>query len=142
MEQQRRFRSIVIAGSVVVGSLVAVALPELSSASAPQANSASTTTTTTTTTAAPKAAPKAATKKTTSKTSNYEVVDGIFTVKASALARIKALTAAKFTKFKIKPLGTTQFAVVRAGLSKTKATALVKAIKVAKIGQPRVKKLA
>ena len=138
MEQQRRFRSIVIAGSVVVGSLVAVALPELSSASAPQANSASTTTTTTTTTAAP----KAATKKTTSKTSNYEVVDGIFTVKASALARIKALTAAKFTKFKIKPLGTTQFAVVRAGLSKTKATALVKAIKVAKIGRPRVKKLA
>jgi hypothetical protein len=133
MESQRRFRSIVIAGSVMVGSLMAVAVPELSSASAPQTNSASTTTTTT--------APKT-TKTTTTTTTNYEVVDGIFTVKANALARIKALTAAKFTKFKIKPLGTTQFAVVHAGLNKTKATALVKAIKIAKIGRPRVKKLA
>ncbi len=51
-------------------------------------------------------------------------------------------STALLTKFKIKPLGTTQFAVVHAGLSKTKATALVKAIKIAKIGKPRVKKLA
>ena len=136
MDPQRRFRSIAIVGSVMIGSLVAVAVPELSSASAPQANLAATTTTTTT------ATPKTTTKTTTTTTTNYEVVDGIFTVKANALARIKALTAAKFTRFKIKPLGTTQFAVVHAGLTKTKATALVKAIKVAKIGKPRVKKLA
>ena len=69
------------------------------------------------------------------------MVDGIFSVKANAQARIKALTVAKFKNFKIKPIGT-KFAVVHAGLTKAKAAALVKAIQGAKIGKPRVKKLA
>ena len=60
METQRRFRSIVIVGSVMMGSLATVALlPELSSASAARTTAASTTTTTT------------STSKTTAKTTKY-----------------------------------------------------------------------
>ncbi|MGZ4673473.1 MAG: hypothetical protein ACXV8K_12490 [Ilumatobacteraceae bacterium] len=138
METQRRFRSIVIVGAVMIGSLAAVALlPELSSASSARTTAASTTTTTST----PKTTTKTTATTTTKTTTNYEVVDGIFTVKANAQARIKALTVAKFKKFTLKPVGA-KFAVVHARLTKPQATALVKAIQTAKIGKPRIKKLA
>ncbi len=146
METQRRFRSIVIVGSVMIGSLAAVALlPELSSASAARTTAASTTTTTSTPKTATKTTASTSAKTTASTsaktTTNYEVVDGIFTVKANAQARIKALTVAKFKKFTLKPIGA-KFAVVHARLTKSQAAALVKAIQTAKIGKPRIKKLA
>ncbi|MGZ7087245.1 MAG: hypothetical protein ACXVIH_13025, partial [Ilumatobacteraceae bacterium] len=97
---------------------------------------------TTTTTSTPKSSTTKTTTKTTAiTTTNYEVVDGIFTVKANAQARIKALSVAKFKKFTLKPVGA-KFAVVHARLTKPQATALVKAIQTAKIGKPRIKKLA
>ncbi|MGZ4723400.1 MAG: hypothetical protein ACXV5U_05110 [Ilumatobacteraceae bacterium] len=142
METQRRFRSIVIVGAVMIGSLAAVALlPELSSASSARTTAASTTTTTSTPKTTTKTTATTTTQTTTKTTTNYEVVDGIFTVKANAQARIKALTVAKFKKFTLKPVGA-KFAVVHARLTKPQATALVKAIQTAKIGKPRIKKLA
>ena len=71
---------------------------------------------------------------------NYEVVDGIFTTKAAAQAQIDKLTAAKFTKFTIKPTSA-KFAVVKAGLTQTEATDLVTKINAANLGPARIKAL-
>ena len=89
--------------------------------------SSSTTTSTTTTTVNTSA-------------TNYEVVDGIFTTKTAAQAKIDKLTAAKFTDFTIKPI-TGKFAVVKAGLTKAEATDLVTKINAANLGPSRVKAL-
>ncbi|MBK5333118.1 MAG: hypothetical protein JJD93_14175, partial [Ilumatobacteraceae bacterium] len=89
--------------------------------------SSSTTTSTTTTTVNTSA-------------TNYEVVDGIFTTKTAAQAKIDKLTAAKFTDFTIKPI-TGKFAVVKAGLTKAEATDLVTKINAATLGPSRVKAL-
>jgi cell division septation protein DedD len=89
----------------------------------------SSTTSTTTTTTVPDAT-----------ATNYEVVDGIFTTKADAQAKIDKLTAAKFTKFTIKPIPG-EFAVVKAGLTKAEATDLMTKINAANLGPARIKAL-
>ena len=71
---------------------------------------------------------------------NYEVVDGIFTTKTAAQAKIDKLTAAKFADFTIKPIPG-KFAVVKAGLTKAEAEALVTKINAANLGPSRVKAL-
>ena len=71
---------------------------------------------------------------------NWEVVDGIFTTKTAAQAKIDKLTAAKFTKFTIKPI-TGKFAVVKAGLTKAEATDLMTKINAANLGPSRIKAL-
>jgi hypothetical protein len=71
---------------------------------------------------------------------NYEVVDGIFTTKIEAQAKIDKLTAANFTDFTIKPIPG-EFAVVKAGLTKTEAEALVAKINATNLGPSRVKAL-
>ena len=71
---------------------------------------------------------------------NYEVVDGIFTKKADAQAKIDKLTAAKFTRFTIKPIPG-EFAVVKAGLTKAEATDLMTKINAANLGPARIKAL-
>ena len=71
---------------------------------------------------------------------NYEVVDGIFTTKTAAQAKIDKLTAAKFTKFTIKPIPG-KFAVVKAGLTKAEATDLAAKINAANLGPARIKAL-
>jgi hypothetical protein len=71
---------------------------------------------------------------------NYEVVDGIFSTKSAAQAKIDKLTAAKFTNFTIKPIPG-EFAVVKAGLTKAEATDLVTKINAANLGPARVKAL-
>lgn len=73
-------------------------------------------------------------------TTNYEVVDGIFTTKTDAQAKIDKLTAAKFTDFTIKPISG-KFAVVKAGLTNAEATDLVAKINAANLGPSRVKAL-
>ena len=73
-------------------------------------------------------------------TTNYEVVDGIFTTKTAAQAKIDKLTAAKFTNFTIKPISG-KFAVVKAGLTNAEATDLVTKINAANLGPSRVKVL-
>jgi uncharacterized membrane protein len=93
-----------------------------------QVTSSSTTTATTTTTVVDSSA------------TNYEVVDGIFSTKTEAQAKIDKLTAAKFTNFTIK-LIPGQFAVVKAGLTKAEATDLVTKINAANLGPARVKAL-
>jgi uncharacterized membrane protein len=89
--------------------------------------SSSTTTTTTTTVV-------------DSSATNYEVVDGIFSTKTAAQAKIDKLTAAKFTNFTIK-LIPGEFAVVKAGLTQAEATDLVTKINAANLGPARVKAL-
>ena len=71
---------------------------------------------------------------------NWEVVDGIFTTKTGAQAKIDKLTAAKFTKFTIKPIPG-EFAVVKAGLTKAEATDLMTKINAANLGPARIKAL-
>ena len=71
---------------------------------------------------------------------NWEVVDGIFPTKTAAQAKIDKLTAAKFTKFTIKPIPG-EFAVVKAGLTKTEATDLMTKINAANLGPARIKAL-
>jgi cell division septation protein DedD len=90
--------------------------------------SSSTSTTTTTTTVEDSTA------------TNYEVVDGIFSTEADAQAKIDKLTAAKFTKFTIKPIPG-EFAVVKAGLTKAEATDLMTKINAANLGPARIKAL-
>jgi cell division septation protein DedD len=129
MNVSKKMVRLVITASIAMGGLVVGVLPGLSSASADQAR--------------PSASPAAVTTTTVTKTpgtGKYEVVDGIFSSQTNANARIAALTAAHFTKFTIKVIPL-KFAVVRVGLTKTKALALVAAIKVAKIGAPRIKKI-
>jgi hypothetical protein len=71
---------------------------------------------------------------------NYEVVDGIFTTKTAAQAKIDKLTQAKFTDFTVKPIPG-KFAVVKAGLTKAEATDLVTKINAANLGPSRIKAL-
>jgi len=71
---------------------------------------------------------------------NWEVVDGIFPTKTAAQAKIDKLTAAKFTKFTIKPIPG-EFAVVKAGLTKAEATDLMTKINAANLGPARIKAL-
>jgi hypothetical protein len=75
-----------------------------------------------------------------SSATNYEVVDGIFSTKTAAQAKIDKLTAAKFTNFTIK-LIPGEFAVVKAGLTQAEATDLVTKINAANLGPARVKAL-
>ena len=71
---------------------------------------------------------------------NYEVVDGIFTTKTAAQAQIDKLTVGKFPDFTIKPIPG-EFAVVKAGLTKAEAEALVTKINATDLGPARVKAL-
>jgi uncharacterized membrane protein len=71
---------------------------------------------------------------------NYEVVDGIFSTKTAAQAKIDTLTKAKFTNFTIK-LIPGEFAVVKAGLTKAEATDLAAKINAANLGPARIKAL-
>ena len=71
---------------------------------------------------------------------NYEVVDGIFSTKTAAQAKIDTLTKAKFTNFTIKPIPG-EFAVVKAGLTKAEATDLAAKINAANLGPARIKAL-
>jgi SPOR domain len=71
---------------------------------------------------------------------NYEVVDGIFSTKTAAQAKIDTLTKAKFTNFTIKTIPG-QFAVVKAGLTKAEATDLAAKINAANLGPARIKAL-
>jgi uncharacterized membrane protein len=75
-----------------------------------------------------------------SSATNYEVVDGIFSTKSAAQAKIDKLTAAKFTNFTIKPIPG-EFAVVKAGLTKAQATELMTKINAANLGPARIKAL-
>ena len=75
-----------------------------------------------------------------SSATNYEVVDGIFSTKTAAQAKIDELTAAKFTNFTIKPIPG-EFAVVKAGLTKAEATDLLTKINAANLGPARIKAL-
>ena len=137
MTSSWKTRRLVAMSAIAVGSLVLVAVPEVSSVSG--AALVTTTTSTTTTTTAPKTTTAASATKASK---NYEVVDGIFSSKANAQARIDKLKSAKFKSFKIKNISP-QFAVVRANLTKAAATKLAKQINVhGKLGKARIKKLA
>lgn len=71
---------------------------------------------------------------------NFEVVEGIYTTKALAQAKLDKLTKAGVTGFSIKTL-TSSFAVVKADLTNAEATALVKKVDAAGFGPSRVKQL-
>ena len=71
---------------------------------------------------------------------NFEVVEGIYTTKALAQAKLDKLTQASLAGFSIKTL-TSTFAVVKAGLTNAEATALVKKVDAAGFGPSRVKQL-
>jgi len=120
-----------------VGSLMAIAvsgLPSLSGVGLVEAATTTSTSTTTTTTTK--------TASATTATKNYEVVAGIFLTKATAQAQIAALKKAKFNSFKIKNISP-KFAVVRASLTKARATTLAKQINThGHLGKARIKKLA
>ena len=126
MRNHELTRRTVVAGALAIGSLVAVAVPSWSAAAGPVAVHEVTSTTV----------------ASSSSDKNYEVVDGIFSTKANAQARIDALKKAKVKKFKIKEISP-QFAVVRAKLTKDEATKLAKQINDAGgLGKARIKKLA
>lgn len=127
-----------------VGAKFAAVLPGLTNAEATamatKINTAGVATATTfrlTSTSTPTASTTAAG---TSSSTNYEVVAGIYTAKTAAQAKIDKLTKAKFTGFTIKPI-TGKFAVVRVGLTKAEASALVTKIDAAGLGPSRIKAL-
>lgn len=136
-----RIRRLVVVSVIGVGSLMTIAVSGLPSWSGVALVEAATTTSTstTTTTTAPTTTKTASA---TTATKNYEVVAGIFLTKATAQAQIAALKKAKFNSFTIKNISP-KFAVVRASLTKARATTLAKQINThGHLGKARIKKLA
>jgi cell division septation protein DedD len=129
----------------VVGAKFAAVLPGLTNTAATtlaaKINTAGTATATTFHLTASSTTATATTTTVASTTAtNYEVVDGIFTTKTAAQAQIDKLTAATYTGFTIKPTSG-KFAVVRAGMTKADASALVTKIDAANLGPSRIKAL-